>query len=716
MSTLQKKTIFLISVIAILMFFWGLKWSKQKLTYIEFKSFNSSNDTYITLEEKNDTLMQEFEMPYDYLRYVSIQIGTFERVNNSKWEILIKDKMGKVIAEKVFNASLINDNSYYNIDFKKNIKVDKNEKYILEIKAVDVDNISCLAFYSSSDALQIEDSILTFNGQKMNGELCFKIYGGDVDYWWTYFIILLFLIVCFLVVRLGWLFYNEKNISDDILLQGVIISCITFLLLFTFATADGFCDESDNMFGGMIIANGGVLYRDYITQHTPVAYYLCSLFALTGAASVEQFRLLYYIFESLIWGGIYVRYVNHFGWRKMAILPILEVICISSVVSPYGSQILSDGIQGILFVILLLEYLIYLKDKKLDWKRCCIISLCIWGSFGSAFVSAYALIWVVGVVTIIEIIDWGQRALSVKKVIKRYYKLIISIIVPFVIAVFYFKINHSLRRAFDQFYTFNRKVYPQYIGGLGDKITQPFINAIQNFFGMIANNFNSLITGDATNVTVLQLCIMVGAIGLILTSMEKRKIWESVILFLVMIFSATRGYDFHGLAAWYVAILIIALNINIIYEKIPTISKSLLGLITIVLLSTYIIAVGNNLLYQEKSISDMEGEVIALTENCENKKIYLDAWTSGSLYYFYKGRYPINCAVFMLPWYMDWYEEDNIKDLNENNPKVVVYNENEEVWGYTNYTVKFASELKKNYSRMSDDDTSWKYSVWIREE
>lgn len=97
------------------------------------------------------------------------------------------------------------------------------------------------------------------------------------------------------------------------------------------------------------------------------------------------------------------------------------------------------------------------------------------------------------------------------------------------------------------------------------------------------------------------------------------------------------------------AILIVCLYIGLIEEKLQKISKPVLGLCAIVLLSTYIISVGDNLLYTQESVSKTESKDIELTENENNKGIYLDLYVSPSLYYEYKGRYAINRAVYMLP-------------------------------------------------------------------
>lgn len=162
------------------------------------------------------------------------------------------------------------------------------------------------------------------------------------------------------------------------------------------------------------------------------------------------------------------------------------------------------------------------------------------------------------------------------------------------------------------------------------------------------------------------------------------------------------------------AILIVCLYIGLIEEKLQKISKPVLGLCAIVLLSTYIISVGDNLLYTQESVSKTESKDIELTENENNKGIYLDLYVSPSLYYEYKGRYAINRAVYMLPWYMDWYEKDEIDDLFTYNPKVVVYDEEEDAWVYTHYAPAFVTQLEEYYYRFSNNNEKVGYNIWLR--
>lgn len=704
-------------IVAIVTIVLGYHYSTRQLTYKEYMAFGKEDDTWetITISTVDDELRQTIVMPYDIMSSIALKIGTYSKDNNSEWQIsVVEDNSNKEIYVDNFNASLITDNAYYEIEFDKNIRVKKGEKYTIAIKPNKVNENSQLAFYV--DTTSENEGILYHGEERIDGQVAAKIFGGDVDYWWFGFYCLIALIVLILAFRMIFVFRIGDKVTGDTIVQILSIGLIFFILRYSFSISGAFTDEFDNMRGGIVISQGGVLYKDYVVQHTPMVYYLCAVFAALGADSISQFRLAYYFLEAVIWAFIYFRYSQSFGKKKVALIPVLEAICISSIISPQGYQILSDGWQGLMFTVLILEFLQYYKDRTLEWTRCIIVSICVWGSFGAAFVSAYALIFLVIVVLGIEIIEWKGKSVSFKAIIGRYYKLLLSIIVPFLCAVIYFKANGALRRAYDQCYAFNRKVYPKYTGGYGDKLVQPFINGIQNFFNIIANNFNSIITATATNVVILQLVLVAAAVAILIRMMEKKHYCESLTLLLMTVFSATRGYGFHGLAAWYLIVMLVAMNIDLLREMMPRLNKPVIGLASIVLLSTYIVAVGNNFLYEQSSISELEARVIELTEEDDDKGIFVDAYSYDSLYFSYKGRNTINPAVYMLPWYMDWYETDNMTALSEKMPHVIIYNEDRECWGYTHYNNELDKMIEENYTRLGDADSGWRYSVWTRNE
>ena len=711
---MKKTNIKFLGIILIYAVFLVLAVTKadKKLTYIEYTSFNKSNDSWIMLESPTDELKQEFIMPYDIFDGVALQIGTFMRDNNSNWLLTISDaESGETLCSSKFETINIIDNSYFTVEPDAPVKLTRNHKYVITVSPIHITSDSALAFYVSDSSDAVENADLYYNDEMIDGDLCFKVYGGNKDNWWTFFTFLIFAFIFAVILKFYFLEKSGKKFCDDSVLQAMLLGIAIFILLVPFSNAMEFTDESDNMYGGMVIANGGVLYKNYVTQHTPLGYYLCSVFAMLGAGSIAQFRLSYYLLESVIWGLMYIRHSNVFGKKKMAVLPFAEILCIPSLIYPYGSQILSDGIQGILSVILLLEFLQYYKDKRLNIKRSIIISLCIWGCIGAAFISLYALIWLVLIVMITEVLKWREQKLTFISVIKRYVPFLIVMLIPPIAAVIYFWSNNAFLIAVEQFYTFNREVYPNYVG-LGDNLIQPFVDGAKNYFSYITDGVLSIINGSSSSSGILGLMLLViSSICLYVSFIKNKRYMEAAALFLMMIFSATRGYSFHGLPAWYISVMIIVLSA----DKMPPVSKitKTVYLSTgFVLISIFIGQLGTNILFTQTAVSELESEVIALTENSVDNDIYLDAWTSGSLYYFYKERYPVNSAVFMLPWYMDWYENKNICDLRERKPDIVVYNEDEETWGYQYYSAAFVNELTKNYTRISD--SGWGYYVWQR--
>ncbi len=708
----MKKYLKYIVIVVLLsvLFCIGYTNSKTRLTYLEYASVNESADTIIPVDRVGCVLRQEFLMPYDVFDSIAVQIGTYGRDNNSTWRFTLYDSHGIELYSDTFNASLITDNGYYRHELDKRLLVNKGELYAFSITPEDVSEISSLAFYATVN--NVDNTSLIVDGDSAEGALCFRVYGGERDNWWCGLALFIFAYSLVVVARLFFLEYKKKNIRDDKLVIGLLLGAVVFVLLCSFAISGWWTDENDNLRGGMLIANGAVLYRDYVAQHTPVVYYLCSVFALLGAGSIEQFRLSYYIFECLIWIFMFVRHAGYYGKKRMVVLPILEAVFISSVVTPAGYMVLSDGFQGLMFTMLMLEFIRYCKDHTLSIDRCTIISVCIWGSIGAAFVSAYALFFLAILFLIVEIRNLLNNKLSLAVLFSRYTKLVFALIIPPVAGVVYFKNNNALGIAFRQFYTFNREVYPKYIAGLGERVYQPFVDAVKYFFVIISNSFNRMVTAQATNVDVLQFALMAVAVVVIIKVFEQKKIIEGLALGLMMVFSATRDYGPHGLAAWYLAVLIIVLHIDLLKNTLKIIGKPLLGIMIILLTSTYFIAVSNNVMYKQPVISEIESRVIALTEEDADQRIYLDAYANDYLYWMYKGRTPVNPAVYMLPWYMDWYEQEDVDALVSDMPHIVVYDEDRITWNYDHYNNTFDDVLRSNYTRLGDE--GWSHSIWIR--
>lgn len=48
------------------------------------------------------------------------------------------------------------------------------------------------------------------------------------------------------------------------------------------------------------------------------------------------------------------------------------------------------------------------------------------------------------------------------------------------------------------------------------------------------------------------------------------------------------------------------------------------------------------------------------------------------------------------------------------NPKVVVYDEEEDAWVYTHYAPAFVTQLEEYYYRFSNNNEKAGYNIWLR--
>ena len=655
--------------------------SFHRLTFLEFITTGHDNGTYIVVAQKGECHIVDFDAPYDFISGVSFRIGTFARDNNSTWGATVLEKESeKVVCKRIFEASAIADNQWHFIDFGKNVKIDRTKQYQVKIEAKKVSVDTALAFYTE------------------NNIPCVRIHGGNIDFWWLGFSFFCSLFALIALLRSFWLKNAGFSCFDDKIFVGMMIACAVFGLMFFFKNTTSFTDEQDNINGGLLIANGRVLYRDYVTQHTPFAYYLCSVFALLGAKSVEQFRLSYYVLEGILFCLLYIRHSESIGRIKMILLPIVEIIVVNIVV-PCGAMILSDSIQGLCFIALLLEFFGYCRDGKIDWIRSVIVSACVWFSFGSAFVSAYSLVFVFCAVMIMEIKAFGKNVISLKGMLVRFSRILIALLIPLVVAIVYFLINHAFVEAIKQFYVFNRRVYTIY-QPYGSNLWHPIFYAIKNFGNEMSNNLN---TAASNNVlpSLLKLLVLSGSLALSLKRfLLTRKIAENLIPFVVMVISASRGYyDFHGIAAWNIAVLIIVLYGSEDCLKIPRKYIPVSVLVLFLLCSPFFSAVCDGGLRKQQQISDFESMVIETTQDGEG--IFLDGWCCEPNYFLAKNRLPVNKTLYMLPWYMDWYESDTISELKNKRPRYAIFNENMECWGRRNFTRGVYEALKHDYIKKS---------------
>lgn len=712
-SDIKKVTWIIGGLILGLLLLWGFDRAGRKTTYIESAEMNLQADGSIAIADNQTFLRQEFQMPYDLFTGIAIKIGTFGRNNNSFWQAELTEKdSGRKIHEWRFNASQVQDGEYYelNADIPERVKPDT--AYELSLRAENATGNSALAFYISKGDTYI-DGMFYFDGEEMEGDLCFRVDGAEKDRFWIgWYSIFVAVFIAFL-----WYLFRKyqkgEKIREDKLFLSVCLGILYFALTFLFTRLNmgTFTDESDNIRGGMLIAKGYVLYRDYYAQHTPFAYYLCGFFALLGASSIEQFRLLYFILNAVIWGGLYYRHSHYYGKMQMFLLPVAQVILVMGMFFQ-GSKIMGDNIQGLCMIVLILEFLRYLEDKELTPSRCLIVSSSIFCSIMSAFVSVFALAPIIISVIVLEIIYWKEKDdYGIKMMFTRYWMLIVYTAIPFMMTLIYFVWNHALRHMYLMAYQFNTIVYKEYQNQFGRVKWKPFVLGIKNYFIAISDNFNKLITANGNEIAVIQMLLTILAgISLVVWGMEEKKrerIFPAICLFLCMSGNAARSStDFHGAGFYNVAIVfLIMLGAKYVVWK-RKVAIALIAALSLYFVQPYVAVIVDNSVYKQRAVETLDKKIIELTD--PGDLIFMDAYIHDSIYLLHKERYPANRNCYILPWYMDWFEYDTIADLEEYQPALAIYRPEQEVYGQTNFAPDLNAVMESLYEREGEDSILWK--------
>lgn len=646
------------------------------LTYFEFTTQTPAHNNYTVLANSNNSLSVTFNSPYDIIRGLSFHLKQLTEQNDSSLSIELKELAStKILAKKDFNIKFSETPQWYFVNFGKNIWTNKTKTYEIKIYPKNIPTSSVIAVYFG------------------NENPALRIHGGEFDIWWLCLCLIWNIFLLLILLR----YFNIKkkgcSVLDDKIFTCMAICGIVFMLMFFFKDAPMFLDENDNFHGGILISHGKVLYRDYITQHTPFAYYLCSLFALLGAKSTEQFRLSFYLLEGIIFALLYLRHSDYFGQKRMLILPIFEIIILNITVPDYGYLVLSDIIQGICFITLLLEYLRYCDDGIIDWKRAVIVSLCICFSFGSAFMSVYALIWIFFAVAFSEIRKIIKKEVSFYHVFIHIYRLSTALLIPLAITTLYFILNHSFKEAIRQSYVFNRQIYSNY-QPYGKSLFQPFTYSIINFGNELRNTIHIAIFSKEYSKAFLELLVLLCSVVFSINTFIKNKNYlSSFIPFIVMIMSGIRGYSMHGIAAWNVAILIIVIFSKDFCIEIPKRFVPFFIFFSLYLSFPFWNAIYNGIFRGQLQISELESLIIDSTYDKED--ILFDAFSCDSNYLFAKRHFPINRTVYMLPWYMDWYESDTISELKQKRPRFALFKKDSDYWSLRN--LKVGEALKIDY-------------------
>ena len=458
---------------------------------------------------------------------------------------------------------------------------------------------------------------------------------------------------------------NELHIGkNDIIAMGLML--LALLILMQYRTYRPFLDESDNFLGGKILSRGGVIYKDYISQHMPGMYYIVGIIVKLGFTEIQEIRTCFYLLIFLSWIVMYFRYKNIFS---LWIIPTFVFMYLSMFSISKGHTLLAEQIEIIAFMVIMCELFLFFKTKKLKLSSTIFISISTW----LAIVCAMTAVWTIFFMALIFIIIYIEQLKSSenKKNIMNGKYVNFSGIFKTVIAPFF---------------------------GYGSMIWK----AIQQ---LTVSLYSSVIILVYVVVNIL-FCIEMS---------RKGKIY-GILMFVTIIAMGNRSFgiwssDENMHATPYLAMTGFMLA-YLLFEvwnvrKVTIIMLTFLMIVPITSALNEVSEYNNNIKYVETS--DTAKYINALTK--KNEKIFLVGFNEYNDYNAYN-RMPATRLVHIHPWFMEEFQQDVINDLEKNKTRVIVNAEDMDIWGYkyVDYAASLRNYILQNYTQIGKSEAN----VWVR--
>lgn len=475
-------------------------------------------------------------------------------------------------------------------------------------------------------------------------------------------------------------------------------------------------DEGDVLAGGMAIVHGIPLYKEYLSQHMPFSYFVSAFFWFFGADSVFSQRFFFYLFYSSFWLLIVIRYAKQFS-RITLILSFL--IFISFIGQIYlGTQILSEHLAAIGFVILFAELVRYSScdESKFGVKESVLISFSILCTFGTTFVSAFGLLpIVIGFIVILlrKKINNSKQSLSVWRIlfgcIYDCKSLITIIILPWFLFLLYCLCTNSLQDCIYWNYAFNRDIYSKYLGGYGTSISSVLLNSITTYFSHFVASVNSILTAKFSMVDLTKFALYILSLLYVIQNFLDKKYLLGFVALFLMIYTGTRGmFSFHSTPQTMLMCMFSALFLGNIYKNTEkNFQKIVVAFVFLVLFIPYLTSINEYPSFKSKNYH--ESEISSYIKAITNKDDVVWEFALGrNKMIMDSERVPV-FQFAATPWMWDGTGMQAIEKQKNNLPKVILYNENQDVWGHkiSNYAPGLSEFMANNY-------TKYKHLMYIR--
>lgn len=455
-----------------------------------------------------------------------------------------------------------------------------------------------------------------------------------------------------------------------------------------------FTDEADNFLAGMSVAAGKKIYVDFTSQHMPLLYYICGLFSMLGAGNMLQFRLYFYVLFAVLWALLYVRNRDRLGVIGGLSLPVLYVM---NMIGEYNVCVLSDQLQAFGMAVLFLEFCRYYDIKRVDWKMSVWVAAAILLSFGSAFVSAFGIFAIlVGVIG--EEAGESRRShqklgVAVGHFFRKYALLLALVLVPLLVWVGYYAVTGHLGDMILGAFTLNTKYYPKY-SGYGSSTLGAFVDPFVTY-GKYFIEITTNLMAHKLQYTKELLCYAVNIVFFVHTFRKSK--WQAIVLAVFTVWVGSRGFGsvFHALPYYAVSLCMFASLFRDYTNSTCNAhkkSKNVEKLVGIVFVCGSMLVLALPYVQTIPRIKMLESEWNAQMHPGEDTyEQYLQLLTDKdedvlfATVDFYHGVNAKRCNLNLpvnVPWTYEAYEEQILETLEEDAPRIMIFNPNYQTWGY----------------------------------
>ena len=455
-----------------------------------------------------------------------------------------------------------------------------------------------------------------------------------------------------------------------------------------------FTDEADNFLAGMSVAAGKKIYVDFTSQHMPLLYYICGLFSMLGAGNMLQFRLYFYVLFAVLWALLYVRNRDRLGVIGGLSLPVLYVM---NMIGEYNVCVLSDQLQAFGMAVLFLEFCRYYDIKRVDWKMSVWVAAAILLSFGSAFVSAFGifaiLVGVIGAEAGESRRGHQKLGVAVGHFFRKYALLLALVLVPLLVWVGYYAVTGHLGDMILGAFTLNTKYYPKY-SGYGSSTLGAFVDPFVTYGKYLIEITTNLMAHKLQYAKEL-LCYAVNIVFFVHTFRKSK--WQAIVLAVFTVWVGSRGFGsvFHALPYYAVSLCMFASLLADYTNSTCNAhkkSKNVEKLVGIVFVCGSMLVLALPYVQTLPRIKMLASEWNAQMHPGEDTyEQYLQLLTDEdedvlfATVDFYHGVNAKRCNLNLpvnVPWTYEAYEEQILETLEEDAPRVMIFNPNYQTWGY----------------------------------